>query len=93
LFASQGCGACHSLKPGEKIVGPSLAGVGKTAADRIKAADYHGKATTGELYLKESILDPSAYIVPGFPDAMLKDFAKKLNAQQLADIIAFLQQQ
>jgi cytochrome c2 len=93
LFPSQGCGACHSLKPGEKIVGPSLAGVGKTAADRIKAADYHDKATAGELYLKESILDPSAYIVHGFPDAMLKDFSKKLNAQQLADIIAFLQQQ
>ena len=93
LFTSQGCGACHSLKPGEKIVGPSLAGIGKTAADLIKASDYHGKATTGELYIKESILDPSAYIVPDFPDAMLKDFGKRLNAQQLADIIAFLQTQ
>lgn len=93
LFASQGCAACHSLKPGEKIVGPSLAGIGKTAADRIKAPDYKGKATTGELYVKESILDPSAYIVPGFPDAMLKDFDTKLNAQQLADNIAFLQTQ
>jgi nitric oxide reductase subunit C len=93
LFASQGCAACHSLKPEEKIVGPSLAGIGKTAADRIKSPDYKGKAKTGELYIKESILDPSAYIVPGFPDAMLKDFGKKLNAQQLADIIAFLQTQ
>ena len=31
LFTSQGCGACHSLKPDEKIVGPSLSGIGKTA--------------------------------------------------------------
>jgi hypothetical protein len=31
--------------------------------------------------------------VPGFPDAMLKDFGTKLNAQRLADIIAFLQTQ
>jgi cytochrome c oxidase cbb3-type subunit 2 len=95
LFASQGCAACHSLKPDEKIVGPSLAGIGKTSADRIKAPDdgHKGKATTAELYIEESILDPSAYVVPGFPDAMVKDFPKKLNTQQLADIIAFLQTQ
>jgi len=93
LFAAQGCSACHSLKPDEKIVGPSLSGIGQRSADRIKAADYKGKATTGELYVKESVLNPSAYIVPGFPDAMLKDYAQKLSAQQLADIIAFLQTQ
>jgi hypothetical protein len=46
-----------------------------------------------ETYIKESILDPSAYIVPGLPDAMLKDYSLKLNAQQLADIMAFLQTQ
>ncbi len=93
LFSSQGCAACHSLKPEEKIVGPSLAGIGKTALTRVKAPDYAGKATVAETYIKESILDPSAYVVPGFPDTMLKDFAQKLNAQQLADIIAFLQTQ
>jgi cytochrome c oxidase cbb3-type subunit 2 len=93
LFTSQGCAACHSLKPDEKVVGPSLFGIGKTALTRIKAPDYTGKATSPETYLKESILLPSAYVVPGFPDAMLKDFGVKLNAQQLADIIAFLQTQ
>jgi cytochrome c oxidase cbb3-type subunit 2 len=93
LFASQGCAACHSLKPGEEIVGPSLSGIGQRATERIKAPDYKGKATSGELYIKESVLNPSAYIVPGFPDAMLKDFGVRLNAQQLADIIAFLQTQ
>jgi len=91
LFASQGCAACHSLKPDEKIVGPSLSGIGKTALVRIKAPDYAGKATSPETYIKESVLNPSAYVVPGFPDAMLKDFGVKLNAQQLADIMAFLQ--
>jgi len=93
LFSSLGCAACHSLKPEEKIVGPSLSGIGKTALTRIKAPDYRGKATVAETYIKESILDPSAYIVPGFPDAMLKDYALKLNAQQLADSITFLQTQ
>ena len=49
LFASQGCAACHSLKPDEKIVGPSLSGIGKTAADRIKAADYHRQGDHGRV--------------------------------------------
>ena len=93
LFASQGCAACHSLKPDEKIVGPSLSGIGKTALTRIKAPDYRGKASSPETYIKESILIPSAYLVPGFPDAMLKDYPQKLYAQQLADIMAFLQTQ
>jgi len=56
VFAAQGCAACHSLKPDEKIVGPSLAGIATRAGDRIKAADYKGRATTGELYLHEPIV-------------------------------------
>jgi mono/diheme cytochrome c family protein len=91
LFASQGCAACHSLKPDEKIVGPSLAGIATRAGDRIKAADYKGKATSAELYIHESIVQPGAYVVPGFADGIMpQDFGKKLNAQDLADLIAFL---
>ncbi len=92
LFTTQGCAACHSLKPGEKIVGPSLAGIATRAGDTIKAADYKGKATTGELYIHESIVQTSAYVVPGYPDGVMpKDFGTaKLSAQDLADLIAFL---
>jgi len=92
LFTAQGCAACHSLKPDEKIVGPSLAGIATRAGDRIKAADYKGKATTGELYLRESIVQTSVYIVPTYPDGVMpKDFGTaKLDAQALADLIAYL---
>ena len=92
LFTSQGCAACHSLKPGEKIVGPSLAGIATRAGDAIKASDYKGKATTGDLYIRESIVQTSAYVVPGYPDGVMpKDFGTaKLSAQDLADLIAYL---
>ncbi len=93
LFTAQACTACHSLKPDEKIVGPSLSGMGKAALTRFKAQDYKGQASSAEAYLKEAILNPSAYLVPTYPDAMLKDYPQKLNAQQLADLIAFLQTQ
>jgi mono/diheme cytochrome c family protein len=92
LFASQGCAACHSLKPDEKIVGPSLASIGTRASDRIKASDYKGKATSGDQYIHESIVQPSAYVVPTYADGLMpKDYGTaKLDAQSLADLIAFL---
>ncbi len=92
LYTTQGCAACHSLKPGEKIVGPSLAGIATRASETIKAPDYKGKATTGELYIRESIVQSGAYVVPGFPDGVMpKDFGTaRLSAQDLADLIAFL---
>jgi cytochrome c551/c552 len=91
LFTSQGCAACHSLKPDEKIVGPSLAGMATHAADRIKAADYKGQAKSPEQYIRESIVQTSAYIVPTYADGLMpKDYGAKLDAQGLADLIAFL---
>ena len=59
------CFSCHSTQPGVQIVGPSLAGIGTRAADLLKNPGYHGKAQSPEDYIRESILQPSAYVVPG----------------------------
>jgi len=61
-FDSAGCGACHSLEPGVMLVGPSLAGVARRAAERVREAEYTGAARDAEAYLRESIADPNAYI-------------------------------
>lgn len=91
LFAAQACNACHSFKEGEKIIGPSLYHAGQTAASRVKDGSYRGKAKTAQEYLHESMLDPNAYIVPGYAAGiMVQDFAKKLSPQDLEDMIAFL---
>ena len=91
LFASNGCAACHSFKEGEKIVGPSLFHIGQTAANRVKSGDYTGKTKTAEDYIRESIVEPNTCIVPGFSAGiMLQDFGKKLNAQNIDDLVAFL---
>jgi cytochrome c2 len=91
LFASQGCSACHSLKEGEKIIGPSLFHAGQTALGRIKDVTYKGKAKTAEEYIRESIVEPNTCVVPGFPaGVMVQDFGKKLSGQDIDDLIAFL---
>lgn len=77
------CSTCHSLEPNVVVVGPSLAGVASRAAARVPGED----AAT---YLRTSIVNPSAYIVPGFVDAMQKNFGTTLTGDQIDDLIAFL---
>jgi len=59
------CFSCHSTQPNVQIVGPSLAGVSTRVAEIISNPGYTGKARTPEEYIRESIENPNAYIVPG----------------------------
>lgn len=94
------CFACHKI-PGISIaktgmVGPLL--IEKTnAPNRIKSPEYQkavkeGKAhaTTPREYVIESIMNPSAFIVPGFADDMLKDFKHKFTVSGLDVIVDHL---
>lgn len=60
-----GCAACHSTVAGVNLAGPSLAGLAAEAARIIATTEYQGKAKTPEEFIRESILEPSAYVVPG----------------------------
>jgi nitric oxide reductase subunit C len=98
LFNGAGaCAGCHAVAPGVRLVGPSLAGIGATASDRIKDPAYHGKASAVEEYLRESIVDPSRYIAPDGNYAttegrsfMPDQFSKTLDAGQIDDLVAYL---
>jgi len=105
VVKAQACTACHISQGGAPTVGPNWQpdasnnnqGIGTRAPERIKAADYHGKATSGDQYIFESIVDPNAYIVPGNPSyapggksIMPPDFATKLSGQDVANVIAYL---
>ena len=59
------CFSCHSTQPGVQVVGPSLAGIGSRALEVLARPDYKGTARSPEDYIRESILHPSAYVVPG----------------------------
>jgi mono/diheme cytochrome c family protein len=106
LVQTLACPACHISQGGGATLGPNWQpaadnnnqGIGTRAPLRITAADYKGKATTAEQYLFESIVAPDAYIVPGNPayapggtSIMPHDFSTKMSAQNLADVIAYLQ--
>ena len=69
------CSGCHSVEPGQVLVGPSLAGVGADGA-----AELH-----------ESIVEPDAKITEGFTAGVMpKDYGEKLSDEQLNDLVAYL---
>ncbi len=91
-----GCNACHSTAAGVALVGPSLAGIASRAAERIGSADYHGSAQDARGYIRESILAPSAFIVPGGTYAtdstslMPGNFGQVLESSQVDALVAYL---
>lgn len=85
LFTSQTCLACHSLEAGKVVVGPSLAGIFATAATREPGVG-------AKEYLYESIVSPNKFVVPKFqPDMMPPTFAQTMSAQQMADLLAWME--
>jgi mono/diheme cytochrome c family protein len=68
LYHAQYCGICHELAAAETagIFGPAHDGVATSALDRLNDPRYNGTASTAAEYIRESLLDPGAYIVEGY---------------------------
>jgi cytochrome c oxidase subunit 2 len=81
---SQKCTACHNATP-ERKVGPGLKGV---FAHEVEF-ENSPKLVADENYIRESILNPHAKIVKGFPDAMTP-FQGQLSEEELAGIIEYI---
>jgi nitric oxide reductase subunit C len=77
------CSSCHATSGDGVIVGPSLAGVATRAEDRVAGLD-------ADAYIRQSILEPSAYMVPGFDDLMPKTWGQVLSAGELDALVAYL---
>lgn len=67
-YRHQYCGICHQLDAAgtRGAFGPTHNGIGKTAEQRIHDPEYTGTAKTAEAYIRESIVDPTAYLVRGY---------------------------
>jgi ferredoxin len=84
LSVNTGCRVCHSLDPGVVIIGPSFDGVATAATTRVPGL-------TADEYLRESIVDPDAFVVHGFdPGVMLQNFNETLTDEQVDNLVAFL---
>ncbi len=100
IFNGKGtCTLCHNPVSGRA---PLLDKVGAIAEERLKDPRYKGKAKTGEEYIHESMVDPSAYVVAGFGKPGTNDTVSRmlnvskgaigLSDAEMGAIIAYLQQ-
>lgn len=94
--ATPACSACHSIAPGVNMAGPSLAGIASRAEKMVGSPEYKGKAKDVIGYIRESVTDPSAHLVPGAMYSangvsfMPNTYGKDLKPEQLDQLAAYL---
>ena len=82
VFAANGCASCHTLQ----AAGAS----GKVGPDLDKLPTYAKQAGKPlEDFVRESIVDPNAYVQPGFPKGVMPPFST-LPKDQLDALVQFL---
>lgn len=96
LYVSLACDRCHGLESvgSQRNYAPTHNHMRATAGQRILASDYTGKATTAAGYIRESIMDPIAYVVPGYEHLRFKmpSFGH-LDKRDVDALVQFLMQQ
>ena len=83
-----GCAGCHNGETAPVIEGTYT----RVVEERLTLPEFEDY--TPEQYLIESILHPSAYIIPEFASVQMPaNYGGRLDAQQLADLIEYLSSQ
>ncbi|MEO7052377.1 MAG: c-type cytochrome, partial [Rhodanobacter sp.] len=85
LVKDNGCTACHATDD-KRLVGPGWGGLYEST---VKLADG-STVTADDAYLRESILQPNAKIVAGYPASVMPAYATLLKDSEVNAIVAYL---
>ncbi len=89
VYEQYGCGACHALSDygSVAVVGPELDGIGERGATTVEGLDARG-------YILQSIINPNAYLTPGFQaNLMPQNFGDRMSEQELDILVDYLLEQ
>ena len=101
MINTLGCPLCHTIPGVEGAMGELGPKLHEkiNAPNRIKDPNYKGKATNTKEYVRESILNPSAYVVfneeagEAFPDGLMPTtFGEMLSVSALDKLVDFISQ-
>lgn len=82
LLETYQCAACHVIGA-QNDIAPAFDGLADRAGERKPPL-------SAVAYIYESIVNPSAYIVEGYQNAMVQNFKERVSEQDLADLMAYL---
>jgi cytochrome c551/c552 len=85
IFTTAGCGACHTFKAAgaSAKVGPDL--------DTAPAVDAKKANMPLAAFVKQSIVDPNAYIAPGFTKGLMPTtFGQTLSAAKIDALVFYI---
>lgn len=78
------CATCHHFDSEERLIGPGLLNVSVRGETRVPGE-------TAAEYIHNSIVNPSAFVVPDYPDQLMPQiYADVFSEQDIQDIIAYL---
>lgn len=89
LFEANGCAGCHGEPGAGGIVSPDLKGISARAGSRVAGL-------SAEAYIRQSIQDPNAFVVPDCPPGpcpaglMPQTFGASLSPEQLTALVTYL---
>ena len=90
IFETYGCNTCHQLTDAEALAmgaGPSLNNV---VADALQ----YGGSDDPRDYIHQSIINPNAFIVPGFPAGVMpQNFIDRIPEEELTILVEYLAMQ
>jgi mono/diheme cytochrome c family protein len=83
VYREKSCATCHRIGSDGATIGPALTHVGSVAGTRRPGQ-------SAEEYLIESLRDPGAYIVPGYPDTMPRGQDRGMTQEDFDDLVQYL---
>jgi cytochrome c oxidase subunit 2 len=83
-FGEVGCNGCHTVASVGGVVGPDLSHI---ASRPLREA---GRWPSVSEYLRESIREPQAYLVAGYPGDMPAAATLQLSDEDIDDLLAYL---
>jgi len=84
------CATCHLVDSNDRLIGPGLLNISD-----IGSASHAGHTglhvDDAYAYIYESITNPSAFVVPDYPDGLMPQiWAQVLTEAEIQDVIAYL---
>jgi mono/diheme cytochrome c family protein len=83
VYREKSCATCHQIGTDGGTGGPALTHIATVAETRKPG-------TSAEDYIRESVLDPGAYVVPGYPDTMPRGLTRGMSQEDFDDLVRYL---